>query len=207
MKRTTDKYIVYLSADIQNEILKIMAFHILRNVSSSVRSSKLCTIMVDETTHISNKEQFVLCLRWVDAVLESHEKFIGLYKVESIKSETLLQVLHDVLLRLNFSISSLQGQCYDGAAAMSARRNGVATPLLKEELRALFTHCYGHSLNLACTDVIEKTVLMRNALDVVQEITKLIKNSSQRNALLQKLKVEVSARLIGLCMLVPYTAS
>ena len=59
MKRKTDKY---TSADIQNEIMKVMALHILRNVAFSVRSSKFCTIMVDETTDASNKEKVVLCL-------------------------------------------------------------------------------------------------------------------------------------------------
>ena len=49
--------------------------------------------------------------------------------------------------------------------------------ILKEESRALHTHCYGHSLDLACSDAIKKVALMRNALDVVLQITKLIKNS------------------------------
>lgn len=68
-----------------------MAFRILRDVSSAIRSSKFCTIMVDEITDISNKEQVVLCLRWVDAGLEAHEDFIGLYEVESTHSAVLLQ--------------------------------------------------------------------------------------------------------------------
>jgi len=80
MRKKTYKY---TSSDIQNEIMKVMAFRILRDVSSAIRSSKFCTIMVDETTDISNKEQVVLCLRWVDAGLEAHEDFIGLYEVES----------------------------------------------------------------------------------------------------------------------------
>lgn len=62
--------------------------------------------MVDETTDI-NKEQVVLCLRWVDAGLEAHEDFVVLYEVESTHSVVLLQVIHDVLLRLNISINSL----------------------------------------------------------------------------------------------------
>lgn len=104
MKRKTDKY---TSADVQNEILKVMALHILRKVAFSIRSSKFCTIMVDETTDVSNKEQVVICLRWVDAQLTTHEDFIGLYVVESIEARTLLQVIHDVLLRLNININSL----------------------------------------------------------------------------------------------------
>lgn len=87
--------------------------------------------MVDETTDISNKEQVVLCLRWVDAGVEAHEDVVDLY-VESTHSAVLLQVIHDVLLRLDISINSLRGQCYDGAASMAGCRGGLATQLLKE---------------------------------------------------------------------------
>ena len=104
MKRKTDKY---TSADMQNEIMKVMALHILRNVAFSVRSSKFCTIMVDKTTDASNKEQVVLCLRWVDAELKTHEDFISLHEIASIEATALLQVIHDVLLRLNININSL----------------------------------------------------------------------------------------------------
>ena len=86
---------------------------------------------------------------------------------------------------------------------MSGCRSGVATQLLKEEPRALFTDCYGHSLNLACSDAIKKTALMRNALDVVLEITKLINNSPRRDALLQKLKMELFLKSPGIGALCP----
>ena len=48
------------------------------------------------------------------------------------------------------------GQCYDGASNMSGTRNGVAKCIQDEEPRAIFTHCYGHSLNLAAGDTIMK---------------------------------------------------
>ena len=44
----------------------------------------------------------------------------------------------------------IRGQCYDGAAAMVGTRSGVAELVLTEEARAIYTHCYGHELNLAC---------------------------------------------------------
>ena len=35
---------------------------------------------------------------------------------------------------------------------MSGTKNGVAKLISEEEPRAVFTHCYGHSLNLAVGD-------------------------------------------------------
>ena len=120
--------------------------------------------MVDETTDVLNKEQVVICFRWVDSKLEAHEVFIGLYEVDSTEAAVLLTVIHDVLLRMNISINKLRGQCYDGASSMSGARQGVATLILQEEPRALYTHCYGHALNLACSDAVSGCKTMNEEL-------------------------------------------
>ena len=83
-------------------------------------------------------------------------------------------------------------QCYDGASAMAGSKSGVATQILSEEPRALFTHCYGHSLNLAVCDSIKQCKIIQDALDVTHEITKLIKFSPKRGAVFDKLKEELS---------------
>ena len=54
--------------------------------------------MIDETTDSSNREQVVVCIRWVDDQLEPHEEFIALYKVDDICSSTLVSVIKDTLL-------------------------------------------------------------------------------------------------------------
>lgn len=45
-----------------------------------------------------------------------------------------------------------RGQCYDRVGAMAGANKGVAKVMCDEEPRALFTHCYGHMLNLAIGD-------------------------------------------------------
>ena len=52
----------YTSPPIQNEIIQIMALGILRKVANSVFEDAFFTIMVDETTNVSNQEQVVLVL-------------------------------------------------------------------------------------------------------------------------------------------------
>ena len=96
---------------------------------------------------------------------ETREQFIGMYFVESIDASTIISVIEDILNRLNLTVKKARGQCYDGAAAMAGSKNGVATKLLEKEKRAIYTHCYGHALNLACVDTIKQSKLMRDALD------------------------------------------
>ena len=66
---------------------------------------------------------------------------------------------------------------------MTGVRNGVARQLTDEEPRAIFTHCYGHALNLAVGDTIKLCKLMRSCLNVVFEITKVIKKSPKQDAI------------------------
>ena len=66
----------------QNEMLKVMALQILIDVAVNIHNSTFFSIMVDETTDKTNREQVVIFLRWVDDNLFPHEDFIGMYKVD-----------------------------------------------------------------------------------------------------------------------------
>ena len=56
------KEIVYTSPEIQNEMLKLMGLHILRAVSADLQDSPFLTVMADETTDSSHKEQVTVIL-------------------------------------------------------------------------------------------------------------------------------------------------
>ena len=200
LKKKTDKY---TSEDIQNEMLKTMALHILRQITKSLEQTPFITLMVDETTDISNKEQAVFCLRWVDHEFEVHEEFIGLHAIDSTDASHIFAVIKTVLTQLHIPINKIRGQCYDGAAAMAGTRSGVAKLVLAEEARAIYTHCYGHALNLACGDTIKKCRITKDALDITHEITKLIKKSPARDRCFEKIKSELAPDTPGVRVLRP----
>ena len=118
------------------------------------------TVMADECTDVANKEQFVVCIHWVDETLTDHEDVIGVYNVGTIDANTLTAAIHDVLLCMSLKMSQCRGQCYDGASNMAGSKRDVAAQLLAEEPRALLTHCYGHALNLAVGDAIKCAVTL-----------------------------------------------
>ena len=200
LEKKTDKYV---SADIQNELLKVMGLQVLRDIATSLHSAEFYSIMVDEMTDVSNKEQAVLCFRWVSDDLIVHEDFVQLYGIENTEAKTLVNMILDVLTRLNLSIKKLRGQCYDGASAMSGPRSGVAKQICNLESRAVYTHCYGHSLNLACMDTIKSSKVMQEALDITAEITKLVKLSPRRGTIFQRLKDELAPLDPGIRVLCP----
>ena len=71
---------------------------------------------------------------------------------------------------------------------MSSSKSGVAKKISDLEPRAVYTHCYGHALNLAAGDTLKQCKVMKDSLETTWEITKLIKYSPRRDGIFQKLK-------------------
>lgn len=63
---------------------------------------------------------------------------------------------------------------------MKGVRSGLVPRVQELESRAVYTHCYGHSINLAANDALTSSKLLKDALDMTREVTKLIKYSPRR---------------------------
>ena len=61
MIRRTNKY---TSHEVQNDMLKVIALKVPRNIAACLHDSSFFTIMADETTDVSNREQVTIVLRW-----------------------------------------------------------------------------------------------------------------------------------------------
>ena len=56
-----------------------MANQMTRDITANIRNN-FYSIIRDEYTDISSKEQSSLCIRWVDKFLVVQEEFLGFYK-------------------------------------------------------------------------------------------------------------------------------
>ena len=61
LEKKTNKYVPH---DVQNELLKVMALSVVRDISCAIQESCFYFIICDECTDASNKEQLVICIRW-----------------------------------------------------------------------------------------------------------------------------------------------
>ena len=187
----------YLHHDTQNEIIRLMASIILRDKAKNTNDSIFYSIMTDETTDRSNKEQFIICFRWVDKGFDTHGDFIGINNVDNIKEDSLVTVIKDGLIRLNIPLSNARGQCYDGAKNMCGIKNGVSNKILSENPEAFFTRCFGHALNLAVGDMVKNARFLKDSMDTTYDISNLIKKSPKRDAMLQKIRKDISLEYSG----------
>ena len=106
--------------------------HILRSIVKNIKKSSYYSIMADETTDIISKEQFVICIRWVENDLNTNEDIIGLHELSVTHAETLAFILKDVVLRLGLDPERLRGQCYDGCSTLMGKKSGVAATIKNE---------------------------------------------------------------------------
>ena len=118
----------------------------------------------------------------------------------------IVSAVQDTLARINppiskaRAISKARGQCYDGASNMSGVKNKVATQLQELEPRVMYTHCYGHALNLAASDTVKSCKVMRVALERTSEICKLMKYSLRREQLFREIKDQIAPGSPGTCI-------
>ena len=139
--------------------------------------------MGDEASDIANREQLNISIRWVNKSYEISEDPVGLFCLTNTTADAICDAIKVILIRCSLPLSLCRGQAYDGASNMQGCRKGVATQIKRESSSALSLHCFAHNLNLCLQDVGKQLVFLRDALEVVREIAKLIKFSPKRASL------------------------
>ena len=180
-----------MSADIQNEMLKILSQTILRKLiaaikdesqifSSSLSSGNTITnsyvfsLIAEEKSDISNREQVSICIRYCASSLESKEVFVGFFKTPRTDLNILFCLVKDASLRLGLDIC-LRGQGHDGGSNMARKINGLQQKMIQENLKALYFHCVGHQLNLVCQDACNKICLVSHVITIVNKIVTFVR--------------------------------
>lgn len=191
----------YMSPVIINELITMMGQSVLRKILSNMKKCDPCWygIIADEATDVVNREQLNLSVRWVDNDYGVFEDPLGLFCLPDTKADTIATVIKDLLLRCNLPLNMCRGQAYDGAANMQGKRAGVAARIKNDNPAAISVHCFAHSLNLCLQDAGRQISLLRNALETVREIAKLINFSPKRSHLFKE-KLMQSEHLGGVSL-------
>lgn len=163
----------YTSPDIVNEIITIMGNSVLRQILCQIKTSSWFSIIADEATDISRKEQMSLSIRWTDNNYDVYEECIGLVQLPDTKACTIFSVINkDILIRCCLPLSQCRGQAFDVAGNMSGIKNGVQALVKQEESRILYVHCLAHNLNLCVQSTTKQCHLIKNVMDFMYELNK-----------------------------------
>jgi hypothetical protein len=195
LRKFLSRRMTFLSRDTQNELLQLMANNVLRQILDRIKRAQFFSIIVDETTDSSIKEQVSISVRYINNDLQPVEEFLGLYDVATTTGEVLTKVIMDCLQRCDLSPQKLRGQCYDGASNMSGKVKGVQSRIKAIQPLALFVHCFAHSLNLALKEAACEVAVVRDSMDYLHKAANLFQRSAKRKSILS----DVSATIKPMC--------
>jgi hypothetical protein len=168
---TAQKNLTYLSKTTQNQLISATSKFIRDTILTNINmGSRYYSIMADEATDISNKEQLSIVVRYVDNSKIIRESFLGFCHLSNgctgvaIKNE-ILKEIKDFGLDINLC----RGQGYDGAGAVAGIYNGTVALIRSEYNKAIFVHCSNHRLNL-CVAASCSIQIMREMMDNCKSI-------------------------------------
>ena len=122
------KNATYRSKTIQNQIIEIIGQTMQEQIIDEVIKAGAFSLLADEATDISNKEQLPVVVRYVDADGEIQEKFLGFYECQDgVRGEDIANLVLTTAAKLGLDMSKCRGQCYDGAGNMAGKVKGAAT--------------------------------------------------------------------------------
>ena len=108
-----------------------------------VKHARRHTVIVDEVTDTSNKEQLSLVLRYVDPdMVLLQEDLVDFIECDSsITGQALAAKILASLNRYSTELNLMRSQCYDGASNMAGTRKGAATIIICQFKHVLYLHC------------------------------------------------------------------
>ena len=120
----------YLSPDIQNEFINLLACTIRDKLLTSIKRSKYFGILLDLTPDLGHREQLSEVIRFVDIDFVTknvviRESFLGYIEIHAKDAATLETVITEKLELNNLPLADCRSQCYDNAAVMTGHISGL----------------------------------------------------------------------------------
>jgi hypothetical protein len=152
--RQNPRCVSYLSHDIQNEFIALLATAVRGKILDEIREAKYFGILFDSTPDISHTEQLSEVIRYVRldyeaGKVEVREAFIDFLELENKDAAGYEEIILKKLKDDDLKFSDCRAQMYDNAAVMSGHISGVQARLCDQNAKAIFVNCDNHSLNLA----------------------------------------------------------
>ena len=184
------------SPKIQKDIITCCAKETTKRIIEEVGDGYF-SILADESSDVSQKEQLALVLRFVNRENGSVvERFLGILHVGDTTALSLKNAIMSLLMEHSLSPSMIRGQGYDGASNMRGEINGLKTLIMNDTPRAYYIHCFAHQLQLTLVAVAKKNVNCTWLFDVLANLLNVVGASCKRRDLIRKNQAQVVAQAL-----------
>lgn len=195
----------YLSANIANEFIHILADEVRAVFIRDVQKSKYYSLIIDSTPDVNHKDQLTTIIRHEDGTGSAIERFLEFLENTGHKGKEMETVVVDFLKKKNINIMDCRGQSYDTAANMSGKFNGLQTRIKEINPLAVYVPCGAHRLNLTVFHAAQSSSIIVRFFLFIQSVYVFFSRSTHRWSILVKhLEKDLRARNIkGERVLVP----
>ena len=116
----------YLSKTTQNLLLTCCCDIMTETIIGRVKEAEFYSVICDEASDTSNKEQLSFCPRYVNDDGDICEDFLKLVHCKSgLTGRDLYNEVTEALTSFGLDLQNCRGQGYDGAGAVSGHFNGL----------------------------------------------------------------------------------
>ncbi|XP_033761513.1 uncharacterized protein LOC117343277 [Pecten maximus] len=137
----------YLSSFSVLDILDTMSMYLESDILESLRGEKFFTLLADESTDESGREQFALFGKW-SFHGDISEHFLGIVHINKTDSLTLTDAIQRFFLAKGVSLENLRFVAFDGTNSMSGCNTGVQRRLRNVSPLSVYMNCRAHKLAL-----------------------------------------------------------
>ena len=116
--------ISYLSPNVQNEFIHLMASHVCRNLTEKSKKAKYCDLIFDSTPDQGHREQILEVVRYVDIDFDEKtvfvkESFLGFFQIHQKDNGSFVEIIMQQLQKDEVKIKNCRYKCYDNAVVMA----------------------------------------------------------------------------------------
>ncbi|XP_006148758.2 zinc finger MYM-type protein 1 isoform X2 [Tupaia chinensis] len=172
----------YNSTQVQNDIIEIIKAEMLKDVVDEINVSSAFSVICDEITDGTTKEQLSICVRYPQKTSKAiliKERFLGFVAIEEMTGTHLHRTIKTYLQQIGVDLKKIRGQAYDSTTSLRTKFSKIAAEFKKEEPRALYIHCYAHCLDLAVIRFCKEVKELRRALSVLSSLFHTIPASGE----------------------------
>lgn len=158
------KNATYLSPEIQNELIEIMAEVVRESVANDIKNADVpwFTLLEDGTRDKNNRENIAIAIRYVKDGTPK-ESLLDIITTANLDAQTFTESTLKLLDDNGIDKSKLLSQCYDGANVMSGKKGGVSALIQKKLERNIpYVHCFNHRLHLVLMKTISEKVVVKH---------------------------------------------
>ncbi|XP_076365834.1 zinc finger protein 862-like [Tachypleus tridentatus] len=165
-----------------------IAIVLRENLKNKLPKNGKFSIMTDESTDISVKQNLVSYIRVPEmdqfGIVTPQTYFLGICELYKANAENIFTKVISMLSEKGIEVKKLCSVSTDGAAVMVGSKSGVVTRLNQFVPGVLATHCIAHTLALSCATGADSIPYLVKYQDIMNSIFKFVRYSPKNMATL-----------------------